>query len=105
MHKNPEPVTVDLRGWFRWTRRSRLEPFKKLAATIKERFDSVVPGMVDHCSNAYVEAINSLQQQARGFRMAANFSAIAYLRMSKLKHLPVPLLHPVVCSTRSDSKP
>jgi glycosyltransferase involved in cell wall biosynthesis len=41
---------------------------------------------------AFVEAMNGLLQQAkraaRGFRTSANFIAIAYLRMSKLKHLP-----------------
>ncbi|MFB9245847.1 hypothetical protein ACFFXZ_29745, partial [Massilia antarctica] len=40
----------------------------------------------------YVEAMNGMLQQAkraaRGFRTAANFIAIAYLRMSKLAHLP-----------------
>jgi hypothetical protein len=48
--------------------------------------------MLDHRSNAYVEAMNGLLQQAkraaRGFRTSTNFIAIAYLRMSKLKHLP-----------------
>jgi hypothetical protein len=48
--------------------------------------------MVDHRSNAFVEAMNGLLQQAkraaRGFRTSRNFIAIAYLRMSKLKHLP-----------------
>ena len=48
--------------------------------------------MLDNRSNAYVEAMNGLLQQAkraaRGFRTATNFIAIAYLRMSKLKHLP-----------------
>jgi transposase len=48
--------------------------------------------MVDHRSNAFVEAMNGLLQQAkraaRGFRTSQNFIAIAYLRMSKLKHLP-----------------
>lgn len=52
--------------------------------------------MVDHRSNAFVEAMKGLQQQAKraakGFRTATNFIAIAYLRMSKLKHLPA---HPV----------
>jgi hypothetical protein len=36
--------------------------------------------------------MNGLLQQAkraaRGYRTAANFIAVAYLRMSKLKHLP-----------------
>ncbi|MFG5411179.1 transposase, partial [Piscinibacter sakaiensis] len=49
-------------------------------------------GMVEHRSYAYVEAMNGLLQQAkraaRGFRTAANVIAIAYLRMSKLTHLP-----------------
>jgi transposase len=36
----------------------RLKPFKKLATTIKERFDAVVRGMLDHRSNAFVESMN-----------------------------------------------
>jgi transposase len=83
---------TDLLGWISWARHSRLEPFKKLAATLKQRIDGVVRGMLDNRSNAYVEAMNGLLQQAkraaRGFRTASHFIVIAYLRMSKLKHLP-----------------
>lgn len=61
-------------------------------AIFKERFDAVVRGMVDHRSNAFVEAINGLQQQAKraawGFKTSKNFFAIAYPHMSKLKYLP-----------------
>ena len=82
----------DLNAWLSWARRCRLEPFKKLAKTITERAEAVVRGMIDNRSNAFVEAMNGLLQQAkraaRGFRTASNFIAIAYLRMSKLKHLP-----------------
>ena len=82
----------DLLGWISWARRCRLEPFKRLANTLKERLPGVVRGMLDGRSNAYVEAMNGLLQQtkraARGFRTVTNFIAIAYLRMSKLKHLP-----------------
>ena len=46
----------------------------------------------DHRSNAFVEAMNGQLQQAkraaRGYRTAKNFIAIAYLRLSRLKHLP-----------------
>jgi transposase len=67
---------------------------------LKERFDAVVRGMTDHRSNAFVEAMNGLLQQAkraaRGFRTASNFIAIAYLRMSRLKHLPA---HPFASAT------
>jgi transposase len=83
---------AQLKAWLSWARRSRLEPFKKLAKTINERIEAVVRGMIDNRSNAYVEAMNGLLQQAkraaRGYRTASNFIAIAYLRMSKLKHLP-----------------
>ncbi len=56
------------------------------------RFEAVVRGMVDHRSNAFVEAMNGLLQQAKrasqGLRTSRNFIAIAYMRMYKLKHLP-----------------
>ena len=56
--------------------------------------------MLDKRSNAYVEAMNGLLQQAkraaRGFRTASNFIAIAYLRMSKLQHLPPNPLQPAM---------
>lgn len=89
-----------LQGWISWARRSRLEPFKRLAITLKERLPGVVRGMLDGRSNAYVEAMNGMLQQtktaARGFRTVANFMAIAYLRMAKLKHLPSNPLRPAV---------
>jgi transposase len=91
---------ADLLGWISWARRSRLEPFKKLAKTLKDRLDGVVRGMLDNRSNAYVEAMNGLLQQAkraaRGFRTASHFINIAYLRMSKLKHLPSNPLQPAL---------
>jgi len=99
-HNSAEQAATDLRDWLSWARRCRLEPFKKLAATIKERFDAVVSGMTDHRSNAFVEAMNGLLQQAkraaRGFRTSKNFIAIAYLRLSRLKHLPA---HPFAPAT------
>ncbi len=89
---DPISAKAELTAWLSWARRCRLEPLKKLAKTISERLTAVVRGMTDNRSNAFVEAMNGLLQQAkraaRGFRTASNFIAIAYLRMSKLKHLP-----------------
>lgn len=91
-HNDEALAKAELSSWLSWARRCRLEPFKKLANTLKERLSGVVRGMLDNRSNAYVEGMNGLLQQAkraaRGFRTAKNFIAIAYLRMSKLKHLP-----------------
>lgn len=95
-----EQASIALRAWLSWARRCRLAPFKRLAKTLAERFDGVVRGMLDGRSNAYVEAMNGLLQQtktaARGFRTVENFIAIAYLRMSKLKHLPANPFVPAV---------
>ena len=56
--------------------------------------------MIDNRSNAFVEAMNGLLQQAKraapGFRTASNSIAIAYLRLFKLKHLPA---HPFAPAT------
>ena len=97
---NVQAARDDLNAWLSWARRCRLEPFKKLARTIAERVEAVVRGMIDNRSNAFVEAMNGLLQQAkraaRGFRTATNFIAIAYLRMSKLTHLPA---HPFAAAT------
>ena len=92
-HNNAAQAASDLKRWISWARRSRLEPFKRLGATLREHFDGVVRGMLDHRSNAFVEAMNGLLQQAkraaRGFRTVTNFINIAYLRLGKLTHLPV----------------
>lgn len=99
-HNSTEQAGVDLAAWTSWARRCRLEPFKKLAATIKERFDAVIRGMLDHRSNAFVESMNGQMQQAkraaRGYRTAKNFIVIAYLRLSRLKHLPA---HPFAAAS------
>lgn len=97
---NADIAAKSLQSWLSWAKRSRLEPFKKLARTIQAHLPGVLKGMLDGRSNAFVEAMNGLLQQAktaaRGFRTVENFLAIAYLRMSKLAHLPVNPLVPAV---------
>jgi transposase len=96
---DPVLAMTELKAWLSWARRCRLEPFKKLARTITEQIDGVVRGMTDNRSNAFVEAMNGLLQQAkraaRGFRTASTFIAIAYLRMSNLKYLPTHPFAPI----------
>jgi transposase len=90
--QSDEVATEGLRRWVSWARRSRLEPFKRLAKTLTQHWDGVLAGMLKARTNAFVEAMNGLLQQAkraaRGFKTTENFIAIAYLRMSKLQHLP-----------------
>ena len=75
-----------------WARRCRLKPSKKLAGTLKERFDAVVSGMANHRSNATLQSMNGLMQQAkrtaRRCGTTRTFIAIIYLRPSRMKNLP-----------------
>lgn len=89
--KDPVQAVQALKAWLSWARRCWLEPFKNLAFALGERFDGVVLGMDDRRSNAAVEAMNGLLQQAKravcGFRSSRNFIAVNYLCMSKVKRL------------------
>jgi len=104
-HNDQAQASADLKRWISWATRSRLDTFKRLAATLRSHFDAVVRGMLDHRSNAFVEAMSGLMQQAkraaRGFRTAANFIAIAYLRLSKLTRLPASPFLPALAPSES----
>ena len=63
-------------------KRSRLEPFKRLASTLKAHLGGVVRGMLDGRSNAYVEAMNGLLQQTK--RAARGFSKHRELHLDRL---------------------
>ena len=83
---------ADLCAWRSWARGSRLDPFKQLAKALATHLQAIARGITENRSNAFVEAMNGLLQQAkraaRSFRTARNFIAIANLRLSKSKHLP-----------------
>ena len=57
-----------LTAWFRWARRSKLAPFKKLALTLKDHWDGILNGFDSALNNGSVEAINGLIQAAKAPR-------------------------------------
>lgn len=88
-----EQAEAALTKWASWARRSRLEPMKKLAATLKTHWAGVLNAFgAAHLHNGYVEAVNSLVQaakaRARGYGTTGHFIAMCYLIAGKLKHLP-----------------
>ena len=89
---NKFDAETQFNSWYSWARRSRLEPFKKLALTIKEHLDGILTHFDERYSNGMAEGINSRLQaakaRARGFRRTENFITMAYLIAGKLKHLP-----------------
>ncbi|MDQ3622118.1 MAG: ISL3 family transposase [Verrucomicrobiota bacterium] len=82
-----------LRWWCWRAAVSRLGPFCKLAASIREHWDGIVAFMETRVTNGAIEAVNGLIQlakrMARGFRSFRYFQLMAYLKAGKLTlHLP-----------------
>ena len=90
--RSPDEARPLLERWHSWARRCRLEPFKKLAHTLKRHWDGVLNGFRAGCHNGRVEAMNRALQEARararGYRRTDNFISMAYLIAGKLAHLP-----------------
>ena len=78
----------ELSAWRAWACRSRLEPFRKLARTIKENWEGILAYFPDRVTSAAIEAVNGLIQtarrRARGYRNFENLRAICYWMAGKL---------------------
>jgi len=88
-----EGAPTALTCWMSWVHRCRLEPMKRLAATIKKHCNGVLRTFgAAHLHNGYVEAVNSLLQaakaRARDYGTTRRFIAVCYLIAGRLKHLP-----------------
>jgi transposase len=81
-----------LTAWYRWARRCRLAPFKRLALTLKAHWDGLLNAFDSRLSNGAVEGFNALIQAAKarahGYRTPRNLITMAYLLGAKLTHLP-----------------
>lgn len=77
-----------LKWWCGWASRSRLEPFRKLAKSIKHHWDGILAFMETRLTNAAMEAVNGILQiakrMARGFRNFSYFRTMAYLKAGHL---------------------
>jgi transposase len=82
-----------LQWWCGWASRSRLEPFRALAKTIREHKEGILAYFDSGLTSAAIEALNGIVQiakrLARGFKNFLYFRTAAYLRASQLNfHLP-----------------
>lgn len=68
--------------WYSWARRCRLEPFIKLAKTLKKHWDRILVYYENWTTSAAIEAINGnlqlARKRARRYRNFENFRAISY---------------------------
>ena len=77
-----------LHRWYDWAIRSRLEPMKDAARTVKKHAEGILRWFDSHIANGLIEGINSLVQaakaKARGYRTPRTLKAITYLIAGKL---------------------
>ena len=87
-----EIAEAELKRWYSWARRCRLEPFKRLALTIKAHWAGILNAFDSRLNNGGVEATNGLIQaakaRARGYRTARNLITMTYLIGARLTRLP-----------------
>ena len=93
-----EEAEEHLKAVYSWGRRCRMEPIKKLCATLKRHWDGILDYYNHWTTSAVMEGLNSRLQlarkRARGYRNWKNFRTIAYLIAGGLKPgigLPNPL--------------
>ena len=78
--------------WFRAVRRSKLEPMKKVAVTLKDHLAGLLTYFEHPITNALTEGFNSkiqsIKSDARGFRNFANYRARILFFCGKLAMTP-----------------
>ncbi len=78
--------------WYNWAIRSRLDPVKKVARTIKAHLEGILTVVVTAPTNARAEGFNTMIQKikrdARGFRNKERFKATIYFHLGGLDFYP-----------------
>jgi transposase len=80
------------KDWYGWAVRSRLEPVRKVAATLKRHLDGVLRFVKHPITNGVAEGLNSkimsIKRKAGGFRNPANFTTAIYFHCGGLDLYP-----------------
>ncbi len=78
-----ERAEIEVKAWLSWASRSRLEPFVKLARTVREHLDGILRFVESGLTNARLEGMNNkirlLSHRAFGFHSAESLIATIYL--------------------------
>jgi len=81
--KQPWRARRELKAWIGWAARSRLEPFKRVAKTIRKHLDGIVAYVDRRLTNGLVEGINAktrmIARRAFGFHSAHALQAMIML--------------------------
>jgi transposase len=84
----PEAAEEAIKKWLSWAVRSRLEPIKRFAKTVKNHFPGIMRYFTSGLTSGAMEGINSriqeIKRRARGFRNIDNFITMIYLEAAGL---------------------
>ena len=87
--RNYEEGRERLAQLYRWLRKSRLEPMKRVATTLRKNGKEILNIFMTRATNAISEGINSMIQaakrKARGYHTFEGFSSMIYLIAGKLE--------------------
>ena len=93
-------MTWARKGWMRligWMQRSRLEPMREAARTLKAHLHGILNAVIHRASNAMAESnnakIKAIKVQAKGFHSVESFQRAILFRLGGLK-LQTGYLHP-----------
>ncbi|WKB36560.1 ISL3 family transposase [Terrilactibacillus sp. S3-3] len=77
-----------LEDWCNWAVRSKLQPIKDVAKTIRRHAQGILRWFVSKMTNGFLEGVNSLIQaskrKARGYRSIRNYVSMIYATVNKL---------------------
>jgi transposase len=85
-------VERNFKVWYRWARRSRLEPMRKVAVTLKKHWANIVTYFTHRITNAGSESMNAkiqaVKRRACGFRNRLRFRTAIYFHCGGLNLYP-----------------
>jgi transposase len=92
-HADQHDAPRRLDQWIRWARRSRLAPFKRIAATLRTHRAGVLAYVDTRLSNGRTEGLNgkarTITRRSYGFHSAAPLIAMLFLCCSGIMMLPM----------------
>ena len=87
-YRQPAAVKRFFTRWYAWAVRSRLEPVKQVAATLKRHLEGVLRFAQHPVTNGVAEGLNSkimsIKRKAGGFRNPVNFTTAIYFHCGGL---------------------
>jgi transposase len=77
-YASPDQLSAEsqLRSWCGWALRSRLQPFRNLAKTVRQHWQGILAYFQTGPTSAAIEAVNGVIQLAK--RMARGFKNFVY---------------------------